>query len=1019
MTFDDDRPARPIRPLPVPQRRSPFAITAVVLGALVLAVIVVANVWTEVIWFDQLGFSEVWRTQWLARSVLFVGAGGFAGFVIWLNLWIARRVRPARTLRRTQLDQLREQIAPLERAAMVVLPVLVGLVVGLAVSSQWETVLAWLNHEQFGVTDPQFGLDASFYVFTLPMLEMVLTLLIAVTVISTLIAGFVHVLYGSISGSGRSFVASKGARIQLAILGALVMVGIALNYWLDRFALLNKSGDRFYGANYTDINAVLPSRSILAGIALVVALVFLTVIWRGDWRIPALGVGLMVLSAVAIGGIYPSIVQRFQVTPNAQQAEEPYIQRNIDATLFAYGLDEVETTPYRATTEADAEALREDAETTAQIRLLDPSIVSPAFQQLQQNKQYYNFNSVLAVDRYEIDGQLQDTVIAVRELNLDGLSEENRNWVNDTTVYTHGFGVVAAYGNRTNRDGQPTFFEGGIPSMGELGEYEPRVYFGGTVPTYSIVGAPEGTTPWELDYPNDESATGQVNTTYSGEGGPSIGSFFAKAMFAIKLGEEQILFSDRVTSESQILYYRDPLERVARVAPYLKLDQTTYPAVVDGRIVWVVDGYTTTNQYPYSASISASSAFADVSTPPTGTVLNYMRNSVKATVDAYDGSVDLYVWDEEDPIIATWSKIFPASLKPMSEISGSLMSHLRYPEDMFTIQRFQLKNYHVTDAASFFSGQDFWQSPADPTAETRLQPPYYLTLQMPDQDQPTFSLTSDYIQGGTNPRNILTGFLAVNSETGNTPGEVDPDYGRIRLLELPRDTTIPGPGQVQNNFNSNSEAQTTLNLLRQGSTDVVNGNLLTLPVGGGLLYVQPVYVQSNEGTRVPLLRKVFVAFGDEVGFADTLQEALDDVFGEGASDGIGDPGDGTDPDTGSGDGTGDGSGDGTGSGDGSGGTDVEAEAALRAALDRANQAIIDGEAALAAGDFAAYGEAQDRLSEAIADAIEAEAEISGVPVTESEGASPSPTPSPEPAATGDAGAGSDATETPTDGIESN
>lgn len=1005
MTFDDDRPARPVRPAPVPQRRSPLAITAVVMGVLVLVGIAVANLWTEVAWYQQVGFTDVWRIQWIARIVLFVGAGLLAALVIWLNLWVAKRVRPARTGGRSQLDQMREQIAPLERLAMIALPAVIGLVTGLAVSSQWETVVAWMNHVEFGVKDPQFGQDVSFYVFTLPLLNLVVTLILTLAVISTLIAGFVHLLYGGIAGTGRSYVASKGARIQLAVLGAIVMLSIAANYWLDRFGLLTKSGERFYGAAYTDVNAILPSRSILAGIAVIVALVFLVVIWRGDWRIPAIGIGLMVLSAVAIGGIYPAIVQRFQVAPNEQEFEAPFIQRNIDATRFAYGIDEVETTPYRATTEAEADALRSDADTTAQIRLLDPNIVSPAFQQLQQNKQYYNFADLLNVDRYEIDGELQDTVIAVRELNLDGLGAESRNWVNDHTVFTHGFGVVAAYGNRTTVDGQPSFFEGGIPSRGELGEYEPRIYFGRTLPDYSIVGAPAGTAPWELDFPDDDSATGQVNTTYTGDGGPSIGSMFAKLMYAIRLGEEQILFSDRVTPESQILYYRDPVERVSRVAPYLELDATTYPAVVDGRVVWVVDGYTTTDQFPYSAPISSDTLFARQSeVPVTGTVLNYVRNSVKATVDAYDGTVTLYAWDAEDPILQTWQNVFPTSLRPMSDISGDLMSHLRYPEDLFSIQRFQLTRYHVTDASSFYSGQDFWRSPADPTDDTRLQPPYYLTLQMPDQEEPSFSLTSNFIQGGDNPRNILTGYLAVNSETGSTEGQVDEDYGTLRLLELPRDTTIPGPGQVQNNFNSNADAQETLNLLRQGETDVVNGNLLTLPVGGGLLYVQPVYVQSKEGTRVPLLRKVFVAFGDQVGFADTLPEALDQVFGAGAGEGAAgsDPDDGVgaepDPDTGEeqepdpGTGTG-------------GELDPAAEAALRDALDRANQAIQDGEAALAEGDFAAYGEAQERLQDAITDALEAEAILAGATPSGASGegsASPSATPSAAASATAEA-----------------
>ncbi|MFV0633463.1 UPF0182 family protein [Demequina sp.] len=985
MTFDA-RPTPPRRPVDVPRRRSPLMLAAIAVAILVVIVMAAAQVWAEVAWYRQVGYTSVFTTQWAARLAMFAGFGLLAAACVWFTLWIARRVRPAVTGTRTPLDQVREQIRPVEKLAMVVVPTFIGLIAGLAMGGRWAEFLAWWNHESFGVADPQFGLDASFYVFTLPVLQAVIGFVLTISILCTLLAAFVHLLYGGIGG-GRSFVASKGARIQLAVSGLVVMLAIAANYWVGRYALLNTQNGDYFGALYTDVNAIMPGRAILVGIAVLVGLMFLAVIWRGDWRIPAVGVSLMVLSALVIGGIYPAIVQRFEVDPNAQTLEAEFIQRNIDATLYAYGLDDIDTIPYEATVEAEADALRADAETTTQIRLLDPNVVSPAFKQLQQNKQYYDFTDTLAVDRYELEGELNDTVIAVRELNLDGLSDDSRNWVNDTTVYTHGYGVVAAYGNTTASDGQPSFWEGNIPSTGALGDYEPRIYFGQTLPDYSIVGAPEGTEPWELDYPDDDSPNGQVNTTYQGEGGPSIGSFMEKLLYAVKFGEEQILFSDRVTTESQILYYRDPIERVQRVAPYLELDQTTYPAVVDGDVVWVVDGYTTASSFPYSAPVSDQGLFAGSDLAQFPSSLNYVRNSVKATVNAYDGTVTLYAWDEEDPVLKTWQNIFPSTIKSVSDISGDLMSHLRYPEDLFSIQREQLERYHVDDAAAFYSGQDQWELPADPTASSTaaaetLQPPYYLTLQMPGQDDPTFSLTSSFIPGGNTDRNILTGYLAVNSETGNADGEVAEDYGQLRLLELPRDTTIPGPGQAQNYFNADSEAQQTLNLLRTGGSEVVNGNLLTVPVGGGLLYVQPVYVQSSSGTQVPLLRKVFVAFGDKVGFADTLQEALDEVFGEGAAPEVETPTDEVEPDTPLDPGA---TPEPTPTPEPSSpeptpsdtattdpGDITDAQAALEDALDRAQQALEAGQAALAEGDFAAYGETQDALADAIEDAILAE-----------------------------------------------
>nr|WP_291377636.1 UPF0182 family protein [Demequina sp.] len=961
-----------------------MAIAIAVMALLVVLTVALANVWTEAAWYDQVGYFNVWRTQWIARIVLFAIGAVIAGTAVWGSLRWAKSVRPALTAaRNTPLDQYREQIRPIERIVTLVLPVLVGLIAGGAIASRWDQVLAFMNRTSFGYADPQFGLDASFYVFTLPVLRLGVGFVLAIAIICTILAAFVHLLYGGISGGGRVFVASKGARTQLGILGFIVMIAIAANYVLDRFSLVLNEGERFSGASYTDVNAILPARSILAGIAVLVAFMFLLVIWRGDWRIPATGVGLMALSAIVIGGVYPAIVQNFQVDPNAQEYEAPYIQRDIDATLHAYGLTDVEVSQYEARTEADADALRADADTTAQIRLLDPNVVAPTFQQLQQNKQYYSFPETLTVDRYRVGGEIRDTVIAVRQLNLDGLSAENRSWVNDTTVFTHGFGVVAAYGNKVALDGRPQFYQSGIPSTGELGDYQPRIYFGTSVPAYSIVGAPEGRGPWELDFPDDD-AGGQVNNTYDGDGGPVIGNAFAKVMYALRFGEQQILFSDRVTEESQILYYRDPIERVARVAPYLDLDATTYPAVVDGRVVWVVDGYTTTPDFPYAASISSADVFANTDTLNPA-VLNYIRNSVKATVDAYDGTVTLYAWDPEDPILQTWQKVFPSTVVPYSEMSADLMSHMRYPEDMFSIQRFQLTRYHVEDASDFYSGQDFWANPADPTAEAQLQPPYYLTLQMPGQDDPAFSLTSTFIPGGNSDRQVLTGFVAVNSETGDQAGVKHPDYGQFRLLELPRDATVSGPGQVQNQFRSDPEAQNVLNLLRQGETDVINGNLLTLPVGGGLLYVQPVYVRSSEGTQFPLLQKVFVSFGDEVGFADTLSGALDQVFGEGAAptDPI-EPTDPTDPPT-----------DPTEPTEPVNPDVSAARDALRTALADAQQALLDGQAALADGDFAAYGEAQDALAEALGRASTAEADLdeaTGVDGDSDTAASPSASP---------------------------
>jgi uncharacterized membrane protein (UPF0182 family) len=655
------------------------------------------------------------------------------------------------------------------------------------------------------------------------------------------------------------------------------------------------------------------------------------------------------------------VVQRFQVDPSARSLEAPYIERSIDLTRDAYGVSDIETVPFNAKTDAEPGALREDATTTANIRLMDPLVISPAYQQLEQFRQYYQFPTALDVDRYSIDGTTQDTVVAVRDLALEGLGDA-ATWFNSHIVYTHGYGLVAAAGNQRSVDGQPVFLQSGIPSTGVLGDFEPRVYFGESSPDYSIVGAPEGTDPVELDYPAGGDSERETQTTFEGDGGPKLDNVFTKLVYALKFQSEQIFLSEAVNDESQILYDRDPIERVRKVAPYLTLDSDTYPSVVDDRIVWIVDGYTLTDQYPYSNKVSMSEAIADSEGLPQALPfdeVNYIRNSVKATVDAYDGSVTLYAWDEEDPILQTWQKIFPSSLEPMSEMSGELMSHVRYPADLFKMQRAVLGRYHVTDPRSFYSREDAWTTPNDPTAGANtalLQPPYYLTMQMPGQEVPSYSLYSTFIPEarGEQSRNVLRGYLAVDADAGSTDGERADGYGTLRLLTLPEDDNVPGPGQVQNQFNGDPSVSAQLNILKQGQSEVINGNLLTVPVGGGLLYVQPVYVRSTGNTSYPLLQKVLVAFGDQIAFEDTLDVALDVLFGGDSGADAGDnevePGTTPTPPPAEGD---------------EPPTPTTPADEMQALLDQAAQALEDKQAALTAGDWAAYGEADARLAEAV------------------------------------------------------
>lgn len=1012
---------RPNRPRKGASRGNKILIGVVLALAIVVGLFfALAQFITDVMWYDQLGFQSVIWTQLGTRIGLWIAYALLLAGVSFISATLAIRARPdaadGSTIRvKGDTIEIGKGVSSRNaRRVAVVVSLIVGLIFGAQFNSNWSEILLMFNAQSFGTTDPQFGLDNGFYVFVLPGLRLIMSAVSLLLLAGIIFSVITHVLMGGIritmpvNGRGL-FNITKRARRQIGIWLMLNMFAWAANQVVGVFSTLTTEGSRITGATYTTVNATIPVTFVMAAITVILGVVLGIWIMKSHalegrapiavrasealkaWKVPTVAIASAVVVSLVLTVAWPMLLQRFRVNPNAQEMESTYIQRNIDATRVAYGLNKVKTEQYKATTEGEAGALADSAESTAQIRLLDPQIVSPTFKQLQQSKQYYTFADTLSVDKYEVDGVSQDTVIAARELDLDGL--DNRNWVNDHTVYTHGYGVVAAYGNKVTSDGQPKFFESGIPTQGKLTDseqYEPRIYFSPNASEYSIVGAPDGTKSWEFDYPTgSEGAT----NTFKGDGGPKIGNIFSRLLYAIRFGSDQILFSDRVNANSQILYDRSPKERVAKVAPYLTLDGRVYPAVVDGRVKWIVDGYTTSDAYPYSQMTDLGDATKDSTTETSSTVTglnsqnaNYIRNSVKATVDAYDGSVDLYVWDESDPVIKAWEQIFPGQYHQLSEISGDLMSHLRYPESLFKVQRELLAKYHVSSANQFFSGEDFWQTPVDPTesqqAQQRdiLQPPYYLTLQTGGSNEPVFSLTSSYIPAGSSTREILTGFLSVDSDAGNEKGKIGSNYGTIRLQELPKDSNVPGPGQAQNNFNASADVSKELNLLESGSTNVQRGNLLTLPLGGGLVYVQPVYVKSSGSTSFPLLKKVLVAFGDQVGFANTLDEALDQVFGgnSGAS-----AGDAENVEGGTSSGKTDGKTDSSGqqgdtsqggSTDSSTGNDTSGTASgdLKNALNDAAQAMKDSDAAMKKGDWSAYGEAQKKLQEALNKAIELE-----------------------------------------------
>ena len=936
----------------LPNPRSPLLITVVVVALALVGLVSLSGFYADWLWFNSVDFTSVWKTILSTKAVLFVAFGLVTSTIILLNVIIAFKRRPLyvpMNIEADNLERYRAQVEPIRKFVLTGLALVLFYFSGSAGSLLWSSWLMFGNATSFGVKDPQFGMDISFFAFKLPFYQSILEWAISTVIISLIASIVVHYLYGGIRLQVREDRTTVSARVQFSVLLGIIVLLKAAAYWFDRYHLALNDGKLLTGLTYTDVNAVLPAKAILAGIAVICSLLFFANIIRRSWVLPSAGIALLVISSVLIAGVYPGVIQQFQVKPSESSKEAPFIQKNIDATRAAYGLTGVKVNDYQATISTSAGQLSKDAPTISNIRLMDPNVISSTFRQLQQIKPYYTFPASLDIDRYKVNGIERDVVVAVRELNIAG--NPSRNWINDHLVYTHGFGFVAALGNARDADGKPSFIVGDLPPTKGLGTFEPRVYFGENVPDYSIIGGKTANAPVEFDYPDDASSNGQKNVTYTGKGGVPMGSLFNRLVFAIKYQEQRIVLSSLINANSKILFERNPRERVAKVAPWLTLDGDPYPALVDGKIIWIIDGYTTSAGYPYSKKTTLSSATSDALTTNSASItaqsnasINYIRNSVKATVDAYDGTVTLYQWDTKDPVLATWAKAFPNTIKPKKEISASLLEHIRYPEDLFRVQREILSAYHVQTASAFYGGQDFWRVPRDPStfgANAAAQPPYYLSLQLPGATKSSFSLTTPFVPRGG--RENLSAFAVVNSDPG-------PDYGQITVLQLPRSTNIAGPSQVASNFEAKPEVANSLSLLRQGGSDVVLGNLLTLPVGGGLLYVQPVYVRATANTAsYPLLQKVLVSFGDQIGYDDNLKGALDQVFGGNS---------GTTA---------------TGGVSTSTVTTGTKTADLASALQSAKQAIVDGQAALAKGDFTAYGRAQDRLKSAVNAAIAAQA----------------------------------------------
>lgn len=874
---------------------SNLMVIGVIAGTLLPMVI---GFYTDWLWFGEVDYRGVFNTVVLTRIAIFIVFGLLGALIIGLAALATYRGRPA-SLSIFGLDeeilQYRQQVERSIRKIMRIVPLIIGAAVGFYAQQQWRVVQLFFHRQSFGVKDPQFGIDYGFYAFSLPMIEMVLgtlsTLLLFAAALSLIGNYFLGGIRSGNPATGEKMTISHAARVQLAIIAGFWMLIQAAAFFFDRYSLLNNDHQTFTGASYTDVHAVLPAKLILTVIAILVAVSFFSVVVLKDLRIPALTTALMILSSLVIGNAWPIMMEKFSVTPNRAEKEAQFISRNIESTRYAYGLTE-DTVTYKLDWGAEGsskEAVAADVATVSNIRLLDPEILSPTFTQNKQLKNFYGFPKSLAMDRYVIDGELRDFVVAAREINPNSLSENQKNWINRHTVYTHGNGFVAAQANQVDevardvgsaRGGYPVYTVSDLQTTDaeakKLGIVvdEPRVYFGPLIASardgrdYAVVGD-DGSGPVEYD-------TDSSSYTYAGKGGVGIGNIVNRLAFAAHYGEMNLILSERVNKNSKILFDRDPRQRVHKVAPWLSTDKTTYPAVIDGRIKWIVDGYTTLKSLPYAKRVSMSETTQDTTAGVGANArvivndeVGYIRNSVKAVVDAYDGSVELYEFDENDPVLHAWKGIFPGTVKPKSEISPELMNHVRFPQDLFKIQRAILSRYHVDEARDFFTNDRFWSVPDDPSVADgdKSQPPFYVVAADPETGKPSFQLITPF--RGLN-RQYLAAHMSVNSDPDN--------YGRITVRVLPTNTQTLGPQQAQDILMSSDQVARDQSLWKE-TTELKNGNLLTLPVGKGeILYVEPIYAQrKGQDSAFPKLLRVLVSYNGQVGYAPTVSEALAQV----------------------------------------------------------------------------------------------------------------------------------------------
>lgn len=865
----------------------------IIVAAVLLVVVLIflhtfAVFYTDALWFSSISLRSVWLKLFEVKAGLMVVFSAIFAVMLLISLIVAERLAPKGPSMDAEdefVKRYREVIGPYSRWLRAAVVLVLSLIIGSQALGQWQSWLLFRNSTPFNATDPQFHRNIAYYVFTLPFQQFVIHWTLVALIVVLLVTALSHYLNGGIRMQGPRPRVRPAVKAHLSVILGLIALTKAVGYYLAQFNLDLSSNGYVQGAGYTDIHARLPALELLAVVSVAAALLLIYNIRRQGWALPILGVGLWFLVALTAGTIYPAAVQALKVNPAQNTLERPYIQRNIDATRSAMGIEHVTSTPYAASSSLSATQLSTNSDTLANVRLWDPLQTQPTYNKLQDIRSYYQFKN-LAIDRYAVNGVETPTVVGVREINEQDLPSSS--WVNTTLQYTHGYGLIVSPSNLATSNGDPQFAVGSVPPVSNSGlptVTQPSVYFGLNNSGYVVANTKQP----EIDYQLTNGTN--IETHYKGDGGVQLSSFFNQVMFAVRFNDINLLISSQITNDSRLMFDRGVQARVAKAAPFLNLDADPYPVLLNGHIDWVQDAYTTSSNYPYAQN-------ADTGAVASGSGLsgtfNYARNSVKVVIDAYTGKMTFYVMDPHDPVIRTYEKAFPEMFTPASKMSSELRDHLRYPEDIFTVQASMYGKYHIVRAQSFYSAADAWTLSPDPgsgqpaqalattqtvnaqgqvvsTGQLVRMSPIYQVMRIPGESAQSFNLIDAFVPVSAGSQiQTLSGFMMAGSDPGH--------YGQLKMFVTPRDNPVNGPAIVAAKIDATPTVSGQISLLNQNGSSVLLGNVLMIPVANAILYIQPLYVESARNA-FPELQRVIAVYGNEpAAIGGSLSEALSKLF---------------------------------------------------------------------------------------------------------------------------------------------